>query len=166
MSKELVTVEFSRTNTLSDVCVVGSQEEITAVIERMIKMDSATIDRIVARIETLDMLRISDLHSNSTEESLDNILTITHTPPIHGFVHHDVFRDRSYFSFIDITAKRIEIQMREDNIKQQLTIVEVSSYELFGFIHGFQSEDEHEEMLSMIANQTQTNLRYHIHHPP
>ena len=117
MSKELVTVEFIRTNILSDVCVVGSQEEITAVIERMLKMYSATINRRVARIESLDVLRISDLHSNSTEESLDNILTITHNPPIHGFVHHDVFRDRSHFSFIDSTTKRIEIQMREDNIK-------------------------------------------------
>ena len=164
--KELFTVEISRTNALENVYVVGSKEEVPAVIDRIFKMDNAIIDNIVARVEALDVLRLSDSHPKSTEESLVNILSTTYTPPVFGFVYHAVFQDKPYFSYIDSTAKRIEIQIREDNSKEHLTVVGGSSCELCGFIHGFESEAERESILIMMSNQTQMNFRLHTHHSP
>ena len=61
---ELLIAETSSTNSLSDVCVVGSKEEIPVVIERTFKIDNSAIDRIVSMIETLDALILTNLHSN------------------------------------------------------------------------------------------------------
>ena len=51
--------------------------------------------------------------------------------------------------------------MREDNSEQHSTIVGRSSRELHGFIYGFETKDEREEMLTMMANQTRTDFRHH-----
>ena len=95
--KELFTVEISRTDSLENFYVVGSKEEVPAVIERIFKMDNAIIDNIVASVEALDVLRLSDSCPKSTEDSLVNILTTTYTPPVFGFVYHAVFQDKPYF---------------------------------------------------------------------
>ena len=129
-------------------------------------MDNAIIDNIAARVKALDILRLSDSHFKSIEESVVKILTITHTPPVFGFVCHAVFQDGPCRSYIDSTARQIQIQIREDNSKEYLTIAGGSSCELHGFTHGFESEAEREIVLITMLNQTQLNFRFHTHHSP
>ena len=67
----------------------------------MCNIEIATIDNIIARVEALDALRLSDGHPMSTKESLVNILTTTYTPPVFEFFHHANFKYRPHYSFND-----------------------------------------------------------------
>ena len=85
-------------------------------------IDDVIIDNIVARVEASNVLSLSDSHPKSIEESLVKTLIKTHAPPVFGFFRHAVLQDRLCCSCVDSTAKRVEIQIREDISKEHLTI--------------------------------------------
>ena len=130
----------------------GLKSEVPVVIGRMFKIDNATINNIIANIEALDVLRLSDSHHKLIEESLV-IFTTTLTPPMFGFVCNAVFQVQSCCSCIEITKIRIEIQIREDKSKEHLTIEGGSSCESNGFVHGVECESECKSILIIMSNQ-------------
>ena len=112
----------------------AGSKEVPAVIERILKIGNATIHSIAARFEALDVLSLSDLSPNSTDKSLVNVLTTTCTPPVFRFFSCHA-SNQPFCSFVEKTSKRVEIQIREDNSKKNLTISGGSSCELRGFSH-------------------------------
>ena len=60
--KELLTVEASRTESLSDAHIVGEKCKIHNAIERIFKLDNAMMGRTIARAKALDVLSSSEDH--------------------------------------------------------------------------------------------------------